>query len=198
MTATVHPTAIVEDGVSIGPGSAVWDSVHLRGPSEIGSDCIIGEKTYVAYGVRIGDLVKINAGVYICTGVTIETGVMISAGVIFTNDRFPRATDAELKQLRASEPDENTERTLVQTGATLGSGAVIGPGLTLGRFSMIGMGSVVTSSVGDFELVVGNPARVVGHVCRCGSRIEEADQSMSCSRCGRNYTMDGEGVVEAP
>jgi acetyltransferase-like isoleucine patch superfamily enzyme len=197
VTALVHPTAIVEDGVSIGADSAIWDSVHVRGPSEIGSNCIIGEKTYVAYGVRIGDLVKINAGVYVCTGVTIEDGAMISAGVIFTNDRFPRATDPELTSLRASEPDEHTERTLVRTGATIGSGAVIGPGLTLGRFSMIGMGSVVTSAVGDFELVVGNPARVVGHVCRCGSRLEVADQTMSCPRCGRSYRMDGAKVVES-
>jgi acetyltransferase-like isoleucine patch superfamily enzyme len=55
----------------------------------IGSDCIVGEKTYIAYDVSIGDRVKINAQAYICAGVTIETGVMISAGVIFTNDRFP-------------------------------------------------------------------------------------------------------------
>src|SRR5262249_33913807 len=56
----IHPTAIVESGVSIGARTAVWDRVHLRGPSSIGHDCIIGEKTYIAYGVTVGNYVKIN------------------------------------------------------------------------------------------------------------------------------------------
>ena len=97
----MHPTAIVEDGVEIGPGTSVWSHVHIRGPARIGADCIIGEKTYIAYDVDIGDRVKINAFVYICAGVTIEDGVMISAGTVFTNDRFPRATMPDLSQLAA-------------------------------------------------------------------------------------------------
>jgi UDP-3-O-[3-hydroxymyristoyl] glucosamine N-acyltransferase len=87
----IHPTALIEDGVVIGPGTSIWDNVHVRGPSTIGRDCIIGEKTYVAYGVRIGDYVKVNAQVYVCTGVTLEDRVFVAAGVVFTNDRFPRA-----------------------------------------------------------------------------------------------------------
>ena len=70
-------------------------------PARMGSDCIIGEKTYIAYDVGIGDRVKINAFVYICAGVTIEDGVMISAGTVFTNDRFPRATMPDLSTLAA-------------------------------------------------------------------------------------------------
>src|SRR5690348_1703789 len=72
----VHPTAIIEAGVTIGRGTAIWDNVHVRHSTRIGDDCIIGEKSYIAYGVRIGDFVKINAFVYICTAVTIERGVM--------------------------------------------------------------------------------------------------------------------------
>ena len=49
--ARIHPSAIVEPGVELGAGTAVWDNVHIRGPATIGRDCIIGEKTYVAYGV---------------------------------------------------------------------------------------------------------------------------------------------------
>ena len=85
----VHPTAIVEEGVVLGRGTAVWDNVHIRRDTRLGEECIVGEKTYIAYGVRIGNRVKINAFVYICTGVTIEDGVMVSAGTVFTNDRFP-------------------------------------------------------------------------------------------------------------
>lgn len=171
MTVRVHPSAIVEDGVEIGDGTSVWDNAHLRGPSRIGADCIIGDKTYVAYGVVIGDRCKLNAMVYVPTAVTIEDGVMISAGTIFTNDRYPRACTSDLGQLRTSDPDEHTVATLVREGTTIGAGAIIGPGVQLGRFSMIGMGAVVTASVPDFHLVVGNPARLVAAVSRHGEPL---------------------------
>ncbi len=192
---TIHPTALVEDGVEIGSGTSVWDNVHIRGPATIGSDCIVGEKTYIAYGVTIGDRVKINAFVYICTGVTIEDGVMVSAGTTFTNDRYPRATSSDLTTLRSSDPDEDTLATLVREGATIGAAATIGPGLEIGRFAMIGMGSVVTRSVPDFGLVVGNPARLVGSVCRCGEPLP-AGAEVHCERCGLAYVVTDGTVRE--
>jgi UDP-2-acetamido-3-amino-2,3-dideoxy-glucuronate N-acetyltransferase len=195
----IHPTAIVEDGVEIGTGTSVWDNVHIRSGARIGLDCIVGEKSYIAYDVVIGPRCKINAFVYICAGVTLETGVMASAGTIFTNDRFPRATTPDLSALRSSAPDEHTLQTLVRKGATLGAGCRIGPGLTIGRFAMVGMASVVTRSVGDFLLVVGNPARVVGAVCRCGNPVMRfpkdappQNAEKNCSECGRSYScVDG-------
>ncbi len=163
----------------------------------------MGGKTYIAYGVQIGHRVKINANVYICTGVTIEDGVMISAGVIFTNDRFPRATTPDLLQLRSSDPDEHTLLTKVEAGATIGAGAIIGSDLTIGRFAMVGMGSIVTKSVPEFTLVVGNPARAIGAVCRCGQLIVRGDPQASdltsdvaCPACGLTYGLVEGRIVE--
>src|SRR5262249_17337349 len=168
MDTHIHPTAIVEAGVHIGSRTAVWDGVHVRGPAQIGRDCIIGEKTYVAYGVSVGNFVKINAHVYICTGVVIEDRVMIAAGVIFTNDRFPRACEDLRGGLASSGVTAETLRTTVRRGATLGAGAVIGPGVEIGAFALIGMGAVVVSDIPAHALAYGNPARVRGHVCVCG------------------------------
>jgi acetyltransferase-like isoleucine patch superfamily enzyme len=155
----VHPTALVESGVSLGDFSRVWDNAHIRRDARLGRHVTVGEKTYIAYGVEIGDNVKINAFVYICAGVTIEDMCMISAGVVFTNDRFPRAMNRELTALETSDPTEETLHTRVCQGATIGANATIGPGITLGAFSMIGMGSVVTRDVPGQALVFGNPAR---------------------------------------
>ncbi|MBV9957425.1 MAG: N-acetyltransferase [Acidobacteria bacterium] len=196
----IHPTALIEDGVRLGRGTSVWDSVHIRHSTTLGEECIVGEKTYIAYGVSIGNRVKINAMVYICNAVTIEDGVMISAGTIFTNDRFPRATTSDLKELRSSEPDEHTLPTLVREGATIGAGSVIGNDLVIGRFAMIGMGSLVTKSVPDFHLALGSPARSVGCVCRCGQmllRFHENEPAnlaeVKCSACELRYEVkDGE------
>ena len=167
----VHPTAIVEDGVILGPGTAVWDNVHIRRDTVLGEECIVGGKTIIAYGVRIGNRCKINSFVYICTGVTLGDGVMVSAGTVFTNDRFPRATSCNLRSLRSSGPDEHTLPTLVQDGATIGANCTIGNDLTIGQWAMIGMGSVVTKSIPDFALALGSPARPVGVVCKCGDLL---------------------------
>lgn len=203
MATRIHPTALIEDGVEIGEGTAVWDNVHIRGPSSIGQQCIVGEKTYIAYGVQIGHRVKINAFVYICNAVTIETGVMIAAGTTFTNDRFPRATTADLAELRYSGPDEHTLPTLVREGATIGARSVIGSDLVIGRFAMIGMGAVVTRSVPDFHLAFGHPARSVGLVCRCGEPLAHFDfapeafsAALTCRICGLAYDVRGGNVTE--
>ncbi len=203
MSARIHPTAIVEDDVSLGDGTSVWDNVHIRHGASLGHSCIVGGKTCIAYDVKIGNRVKINSNVYLCNGVTIGDGVMVSAGVIFTNDRFPRATTPDLRQLRGSEPDEHTLQTHVREGCTIGAGAVIGCDLELGRFCMVGMGSVVTKSVGDFQLVFGNPAKLRGFACRCGEPLARFDDvadipdgPLSCELCDREYVCQAGQIDE--
>jgi UDP-2-acetamido-3-amino-2,3-dideoxy-glucuronate N-acetyltransferase len=200
--ARIHPTAEIEDGVEIGEGTAVWAHVHARGPSTVGRNCIVGEKTYIGPGVTIGDLVKLNAMVYLPLGVTLEAGVMIGAGTIFTNDRYPRGTDVAVTELRDSGPGEHIFETLVEQGASIGAGCTIGSNLTLGRWSLVGMGAVVTRDVPAFHLVVGNPARSISIVCRCGEPVwrfphgdAPASDEAACPACGLRYKVDN-GVVE--
>ncbi|QDS99005.1 acyltransferase [Adhaeretor mobilis] len=202
-TARVHETAMVEGGVQLGRDTSVWDNAHIRKDSVLGDECIVGGKSYIAYEVQIGHRVKINAMVYICYGVTIEDGVMISAGTIFTNDVFPRSTTPDLLELRSSDPDEETRRTVVAEGATIGAGCIIGSDLKIGRFAMVGMGSVVTRDVSDFHLVVGNPAKSVGCVCRCGKPLlkwpegaPSGSRVVGCQNCQRSYKITDGQVSE--
>lgn len=204
MTARIHPSARIEEGVEIGPGTAIWDHVHVRGPgTRLGAECIVGEKTYIAYGVSIGNRVKLNAFVYVCNAVTIEDGVMVAAGTIFTNDRFARAATADLRRAWTSAPDGHTRPTLVRRGATIGAGSVIGCDLAVGRFAMVGMASVITRSIPDFHLVVGQPARSIGLVCRCGEPFLRFEPGMSpalgeyaCKACGLRYAVEPDRVRE--
>ena len=199
----IHPTAIVEDGVRIGARTSIWDNVHIRHGASIGHDTIVGEKTYIAYDVVVGSFCKLNAMVYVCAQVEIGDGVMIAAGTTFTNDRFPRAMNRELNAPETSDVTDETLRTRVEDGVTIGAQATIGPGITVGRFAMIGMGAVVTRSVASHTLVTGNPARPVGIVCACGPRLARYDDfrragdnvRWRCERCVRVYGRSGEHVV---
>jgi acetyltransferase-like isoleucine patch superfamily enzyme len=189
--------------VSLGTNTSVWDGVHIRRGAKIGHDCIVGEKTYIAYDVVIGNYVKLNAVVYICAGVEIGDFCMISAHTVFTNDRFPRSGNRELTGLETSAPTEETLLTKVRRGVSIGANATIGPGLELGEFSMVGMGSVVTRNVPPHALVLGNPARVAGWLCACGHLLFRAGKGapapapaagIRCERCAREYVREGEGV----
>jgi acetyltransferase-like isoleucine patch superfamily enzyme len=190
----VHPTALVEPGVVLGAGVRVWDNVHIRHDAVVGDESIIGEKTYIAYGVRVGRRCKLNSFVYVCAQVSLDDGVMVAAGTVFTNDRFPRATTPDLRELRPSEPDDHTLATRVREGATIGANCTVGCGLEIGRWAMVGMGSVVTRGVPDFALAVGSPAVPVGVVCRCGKMLlrhapgeKLAPRRLTCEDCGRGY-----------
>lgn len=202
-TARIHPTALLEDDVVIGARTSVWDNVHIRHGARLGHDSIVGEKSYIAYDVPIGNYVKINAMVYICAEVQIGDGVMISAGTTFTNDLYPRSLDAELRGLETSAVTAETLATVVEDGVTIGARATIGPGLTLGRFAMVGMAAVVTHDVAPHTLVVGSPARPIGLVCACGPRLADYQEFLSapgeatwhCHRCARVWRREGSRLV---
>lgn len=187
----IHKTALIEKNVSIGSNTSIWDNVHIRQNTSIGHHCIIGEKSYVAYAVKIGNFVKINAFVYICTGVTIKDKVMISAGVVFTNDKFPRAFSLESDGLAASGPTQDTVKTLVEEGATIGANSTVIGNNTIGAYSLVGAGSVVTKSIPPYALYYGVPAKFHRWVCKCGDKLTESKRKIICKKCGSVYVIKG-------
>lgn len=172
-TAEVHPTA------ALGEGTKVWNWVHVRERARIGANCILSKGVYVDFEVEIGDNCKIQNHVSVFHGVTIERGVFVGPHVCFTNDKLPRAINADGTPKAATDWEISPIR--VREGASIGANATVLPGVTLGRFCTVGAGAVVTKDVPDHALVVGNPARRVGTVCFCGAR---AAAGVPCARCG--------------
>jgi len=203
MPGFVHPTAIVGPKVVVGQNTEIAHHVHIRGPAQVGRDCIIGEKSHIGHDVLIGNRVRFDGFAYICAGVTIETGVLIGVGATFTNEMYARAASPDLEELRRPVEGARQSPTLVRKGATIGARSVIGRGLTIGRFAMVGMGAVVTRDVPDFHLVVGNPARSMALVCRCGQPFLKlhhgplhSHDDVSCPSCGLRYAVDDGQVIE--
>jgi acetyltransferase-like isoleucine patch superfamily enzyme len=169
----------------LGAGTRIWHEAQVREGAVLGEDCIVGKGVYIDFGVHIGRAVKIQNRASVYHGTTIEDGVFIGPHVVFTNDLRPRAItpDGELK----TDDDWEVGETTVQYGASVGAGSIILPGLRIGRFALVGAGSVVTRSVQDYAIVVGNPARPVGYACACGQKLSSHKTSHWCEACGRRY-----------
>ena len=174
----IHATAIVEPEAIIGPGTKVWANVQIRGGAVIGRNCIFGRNSFVDVDVVVGDNVKVQNNASLYEGVTLEDGVFVGPHVSFTNDKVPRAVNADGSPKRPR--DWILGRTHVREGAAIGAGSVIVTGVTIGKWSMIGSGAVVTKSVPDHALVLGNPGRIAGWVSAAGARC--ADQASAIAR----------------
>ena len=187
----IHPSAEVEPGAEIGTGTRIWRQAHIRAHARIGEQCNIGKGVYVESHVRIGSRVKIQNHASLFEGVTVEDGVFIGPHVCFTNDLYPRAItpDGKLK----SGDDWEITPTLVKYGASIGAGAVIVCGMVIGEFALVGAGSVVTKDVAPYTLVIGNPARPRGYVCRCARPLAIQTRGGQlvgwCEHCAREYVV---------
>jgi len=132
--------------------------VNLYG-CRVGNDVKIGAFVEIQKGVAVGDRCKISSHSFLCEGVTLEDDVFVGHGVMFTNDPYPRATAGGRLQ---KEADWAVVPSIVQHGASIGSGAVIRCGVTIGAHAMIGAGAVVTRDVAPYAIVAGVPARAIG------------------------------------
>jgi acetyltransferase-like isoleucine patch superfamily enzyme len=150
------PYRLIED-VTLGENVVVYSFTNLYG-CQIGDNTRIGPFVEIQQGARIGASCKIQSHAFICTGVEIGDEVFVSHGVLFINDKFPRATAEGRLQ---DESDWELLPTIVERGATLGSGAVVVGGIRIGHEALVGAGAVVTRDVEPGEVVVGNPARPV-------------------------------------
>lgn len=185
----IHPTAEVSTEAVVGAGTSIWNQAQVRERARIGAGCVIGKNVYVDFDVVIGDRVKIQNNVSVFHGVTIEDGVFVGPHVCFTNDRVPRAVNADGSA--KSDADWDVSPILVRHGAALGANSTILPGVTIGRWAMVGAGSVVTRDVDDHELVAGNPARRLGSACPCGEPLRDGLDGRpfagDCPACGTPF-----------
>ena len=173
-----HESSYVDEGAVIGAGTKVWHFSHVMPGAVIGERCNLGQNVVVMPGTRIGNNVKIQNNVSIYEGVELEDDVFCGPSCVFTNVTNPRSHVSRKSEYRP---------TLVRRGSSIGANATIVCGITLGEYSFIGAGAVVTSDVMPHALMVGVPARRVGWVCQCGTRLTLRDRAGTCPDCGSTY-----------
>ena len=144
------------DGVEFGENVLVYPFTNLYG-CRIGDDTRIGPYVEIQRGAVVGARCKIQSHTFICDGVEIQDEVFVGHGVLFINDKTPRATKAG--GALQTENDWELLPTVVESGASLGSGAVVLGGVRVGTGALVGAGAVVTRDVPAESTVLGVPAR---------------------------------------
>ncbi len=184
---SAHPTAVIDEGCTIGKGTRIWHFSHIMPGCVIGENCNIGQNVVISPEVKLGRNVKIQNNVSLYTGVECEDDVFLGPSCVFTNVVNPRsAVNRRGEYLR----------TLVKTGASIGANATIVCGHDIGRFAFIGAGAVVTKHVPDYALVIGNPARQTGWMSEFGHKLGfNADGDATCPESGQHYRL-ANGKVE--
>ncbi|MCB9169596.1 MAG: N-acetyltransferase [Flavobacteriales bacterium] len=182
-----HPTAVIDEGCTIGAGTRIWHFSHVMGGCTIGRNCNIGQNVVVSPEVVLGDNVKVQNNVSIYTGVVCEDDVFLGPSMVFTNVVNPRsAVNRRGEYLR----------TLVKKGATIGANATIVCGHDIGEYAFIGAGAVVTKEVLPYALMVGNPARRTGWMSEYGHKLVfDTRGEAACPESGQRYRLADQQVT---
>jgi UDP-2-acetamido-3-amino-2,3-dideoxy-glucuronate N-acetyltransferase len=183
----IHESSCVDEPCEIGEGTRIWHFCHVMRDARIGKNCSLGQNVYVGRGVEIGENVKIQNNVSVYEGVSLSDHVFCGPSVVFTNVINPRSEIVRKSEYR---------QTPVGRGATLGANATILCGHRIGDYAFIAAGAVVTKDVPAFALMLGNPARRGGWMCRCGVRLPVSGAALQCEACGAKYR-EKSGHLEA-
>lgn len=176
----IHESAWIDAPVDIGRGTKIWHFSHISSGVEIGENCTIGQNVFIANDVKIGNTVKVQNNVSIYTGCELEDEVFLGPSCVLTNISNPRS---QVNRQRLY------EKTLFRKGATIGANATIVCGITVGRYAFVGAGSVVTKTVPDYALMIGNPARQRAWMSRHGHVLQELNDEgfYVCPESGFRY-----------
>lgn len=183
----IHPTAVIDEGCTIGEGTRIWHFSHVMHGARVGKSCNIGQNVVISPGAIVGDRVKIQNNVSVYTGVTVEDDAFLGPSCVFTNVINPRSFISRKDEFRP---------TIVRRGASIGANATIVCGNEIGEYAMIGAGAVVTKDVPPYSLWVGNPARQAGWVSRAGHKLDFNDGIAVCPETGAHYRLADRRVEE--
>ncbi|MBL7944183.1 MAG: N-acetyltransferase [Flavobacteriales bacterium] len=181
-----HPTAVIDEGCTIGDGTKIWHFSHLMTGCALGKNCNIGQNVVISPQVVLGNNVKVQNNVSLYTGVECEDDVFLGPSCVFTNVVNPRSAVVRKNEYR---------KTIVRKGASIGANATIVCGHEIGAYAFIGAGAVVTREVPAFALVVGNPARQTGWMSKYGHKLKfDSEGRATCPESGEQYQLK-EGSV---
>ncbi len=186
MTYFAHPTAVIDEGCSIGDGTKIWHFSHIMSGAVIGKDCNLGQNVVVGNKVILGNNVRVQNNVSIYEGVICDDDVFLGPGMVLTNVINPRSAISRKHEFKT---------THIHKGATIGANATIVCGNEIGEYAFIGAGAVVTKPVAPYALIIGNPGRHTGWMSEFGTKLHfDQFNKAFCKESGQEYLLQNNQV----
>ena len=181
-----HPTAVIDEGCTIGANVKIWHFSHIMPGCIIGEDCNLGQNVVISPKVILGKNVRVQNNVSIYEGVICEDDVFLGPSMVFTNVINPRSAVSRKNEFM---------QTIVRKGATIGANATIVCGNEIGEYAFVGAGAVITKHVPAYALVVGNPSRQIGWISEYGHRLHfDENGKATCEESGETYILENQFV----
>lgn len=181
-----HSTAVIDEGCTIGEGTKVWHFSHIMPGAVIGANCNLGQNVVVSPKVVLGNNVRVQNNVSIYEGVICEDDVFLGPSMVLTNVINPRSAVSRKSEYKT---------TVIKKGATIGANATIVCGNIIGAYAFIGAGAVVTKSVPDYALIIGNPGRQTGWMSEFGHKLHFDNNNLAvCEESKQEYVLEDNAV----
>lgn len=180
-----HPTAVIDEGATIGKGCRIWHFCHIMPRAFLGDNCSLGQNVFVGDKVSLGRGCKVQNNVSLYEGVQCEDYVFIGPSAVFTNVINPRSFIERKEEFR---------HTFLREGASIGANATIVCGVEIGEYSLVAAGAVVTHSVKPYTIVGGTPAKEIGYISKVGGKLlfekKGTEYVATCPISGERYILD--------
>jgi acetyltransferase-like isoleucine patch superfamily enzyme len=151
--AVIRSHTVIYAGTTIGARFNTGHGALVRESNTIGDDVSVGTNASLEFGNRVGDRVRIHTGCFLESCV-IGDDVFLGPHVVFTDDPHPACPRYR----------DCVGGATVRDQVSIGANATILPGIVIGEGTLVGAGSVVTSSIPDGVVAAGNPAKVLKDV----------------------------------
>ena len=148
--ALIRSGSIIYVGSNIGSHFQTGHQVTIRERSNIGDHVSVGTLSDIQGNCLIGNYVRLHSNVHVGQLSKIDDFVWVFPYVILTNDPTP--------------PSEDLAGVHIKSFAIIAARALILPGVIINNDSLVAAGAVVTKDVEAYEVVAGNPAKVISDV----------------------------------
>lgn len=148
--ALIRSHALIYTGNRIGDCFQTGHRVTIRENNIIGSHCSFGTLDDIQGYSEFGDYCRLHSNVHVGMHSKLGVFVFVYPYVVFTNDPLP--------------PSEICQGPIVGDFSQIATGSVLLPGVVIGKHCLVGANSSVTKNVGDYQLVLGSPAKMIKDV----------------------------------
>ncbi|MCP4649337.1 MAG: bifunctional N-acetylglucosamine-1-phosphate uridyltransferase/glucosamine-1-phosphate acetyltransferase [PVC group bacterium] len=158
-------TTYIDENVKIGKDTVVYPFTVIEKDVVIGEDCTIGPFCRIRAGCKVADDVSLGNFVELNRS-EVGSHTRIKHQSYIGDTKVSQKVNVGAGTIVANYDGKNKNKTIIDTGAFIGTGTILVAPVKVGKQAMTGAGAVVTKNknVPDKAIVVGVPAKILKKV----------------------------------